>query len=144
MKKSFVFIMVLCLFLIVLSACGKTTPIGEDQQTIDGKKIIEQVDKIETAIIVPDGVYQECPEIYFAKEASGSAKDCEEYGGDRVCSYYKETKNGQEKIKNLEYLTECHACRFYGKTGVVDIGTVKMELLGLEKKECSQGMYQKK
>jgi len=140
MKKRI--ILILPLLLLVLSACGQK-PLTTENTSLDPNSV-KPVEKVETAIIVPEGVYKECPAVYFSPAPGGALKDCEEYGGGRVCSYYKEIKNGQEKIKNLEYLTECHACRFYGPSGLTEEGSTKIELLGLEKKECSQGMYQKK
>jgi len=141
MSKKYHLLFILLAFLVILSACGKIPDVKVDNRA-NNQIAANQPDETKILIKVPDNVYKECPDIYFNKEADGSLKDCEKFGGSRVCSYYKETKKGQEKIKNLEYLTECHACRFYGQSGNIDTGTVKIELLGLEKKECSQGMYQ--
>jgi len=113
---KYAFIAALFLAVVALAGCTK----DENQQAAeDAGNIIQQAEQAQSGIKVPDSLLTNCDEAYFTETVPGGSglRDCDDFGGGSVCSYYKEVKNGEEKIKVLQYNTECHACRFYGKTG---------------------------
>lgn len=124
-------------FVFLLAGCG-------EQQDINTK--IEKVNEALTtsSITVPSDLITTCDAKYYEIPTnSDAAPDCDTFGGGPVCSYYKEIAKGVEKTKLLEYRTECHACRTYGKTGKTNMGTTELISIGWTKGPCTQGMYKK-
>lgn len=146
MKKEYILVgnWVLAI-MIVMSGCGSG---GKDTQSQSAKDLQELyndtqglIDKFDQGIAMPEGLLA-CDSKYFQKTES-QTMGCETYPDEPVCSYYTLNKNGEVKLKSLQYNNECYACRFYGESGVKKSGDMVYKNLGLLKGECVQGMYQK-
>lgn len=122
------------MLILIASGCMSSEKSGSPDA------VVQKAEAIDSGIKVPVNL-MECPTKYFEKEGGTYKINCNQETREKVCSYYKTVKDGTEKTHNLEYNTECGACRFYGETGTKESGNTKYVHLGYVKGPCEQGMY---
>lgn len=142
MKKILLFFALMAMIGCVNTESTKKEKVVENENLKEFYQDIQNtVDKLEDGIQLPEGL-SVCDSKYFEKNED-SVFNCDSFPKEPVCSFYYLTKNGEKKLKSLQYSNECFACSFYGEDGLVESGDMKYEQIGMLKGACTQGIYQK-
>ena len=121
--------------------CSQKSEPDNNLSNLD-KKAVNENNKEDTADSIPNNLIS-CDPAYFERDDDGIVFDCDTFEEEKVCSYHTKGKNGESKIETVQYKSACKACRFYGKTGVMELGSSKFIHHGYLKGGCEGIIWEK-
>ena len=124
-----------------ISGCSQKSEPDNNLPGLD-KNTVNEENKEEATKSIPDNLIS-CDPAYFERGDDGIVSDCNTFEEEKVCSYHTKEKNGETKISTVQYKSACAACRFYGKTGVMEMGSSKFTHHGYLKGGCEGIIWEK-
>ncbi len=141
LDKQKIKVILLLIMVFFIAGCSQKSELGNNPSD-SAKETINEENKEETVASIPDNLIS-CDPAYFKRGTDGIAPDCDTFEEGKVCSYHTKEKNGETKIEPIQYKNACSACRFYGETGIREIGSAKFIHHGYLKEGCNGIIWEK-
>lgn len=137
MKKTILNLSLVLILIFSFTGCSSSNQYGSSNN-LNGNENKENGSQN----FIPDNLMS-CDPNFFKRGGDGIAPDCDTFGGSSVCSFHTKEKNGETKIENIQYNNACTACRFYGETGVREMGSTKFTHHGYLEENCDGIIWKK-